>query len=88
MPNIKSAKKRVKVISKKTEANKSKKSEIRTEIKKAKASIAASPAESAEAVKAIQVTMDKAAAKGFIHKKNAARKKSRIAKAAAKVANA
>ena len=88
MPNIKSAMKRVKVTEKKTAANKSKKSEIRTEIKKAKASIAASPADSAEAVKSVQITVDKAAAKGYIHKNAAARKKSRTAKAAAKAANA
>lgn len=88
MPNIKSAIKRVKVSNRKTLANKSKKSEIRSEIKKAKASIAASPANSAEAVQAIQVALDKAATKGFIHKNAAARKKSRIARAAAKAANA
>lgn len=81
MPNIKSAVKRVKVTDKKTAANKMKKSELRTEIKKAKASIA-SGADSAEAVKSVQTTLDKAAAKGYISKNAAARKKSRIAKVA------
>ena len=81
MPNIKSAKKRVKVSNKKTLANKMKKSEIRTEIKKASASISSSPAESAEAYKSIQITLDKAASKRYIHKNAAARRKSRIAKA-------
>ena len=88
MPNIKSAIKRVQVANKKTIANKSKKSEIRTEIKKAKASIAASPADSAEAVKGVQITLDKAVAKGYVHKNAAARKKSRISKALAKSTNA
>jgi len=79
MPNIKSAIKRVKVTEKKTAANKMKKSEIRTVVKKAKASIAT--ADSAVFVKDAQITIDKAAAKGYIHKNTAARKKSRIAKA-------
>ena len=82
MPNIKSAIKRVKVTEKKTAANKMKKSEIRTVVKKAKASIAVSDADVAVTIKDAQVTLDKAAAKGYIHKNTAARKKSRIAKAA------
>jgi len=82
MPNIKSAIKRVLVTEKKTAANKMKKSEIRTVVKKAKASIAVSDTDVSVSVKDAQVTLDKAAAKGYIHKNNAARKKSRIAKAA------
>lgn len=80
MPNIKSAIKRVKVTEKKTAANKMKKSEIRTVVKKAKASIDAST--SAELLKDVQSTLDKAVASGYIHKNCAARKKSRMAKAA------
>jgi small subunit ribosomal protein S20 len=82
MPNIKSAIKRVKVAQKKTAANKMKKSEIRTVIKKAKASVAASDENANDLVKEAQVSIDKAAAKGYIHKNAAARKKSRLAKAA------
>ncbi|MCQ2482015.1 MAG: 30S ribosomal protein S20 [Clostridia bacterium] len=82
MPNIKSAIKRVKVSEKKTEANKMKKSEIRTVIKKANASIATG--DTAESLKTAQKTLDKAAAKGYISKNAAARKKSRLSKAAAK----
>lgn len=81
MPNIKSAIKRVKVSEKKSVANKMKKSEIRTEIKKAKASVVAND-NSAEALKSAQATLDKAAAKGYVHKNAAARTKSRLAKAA------
>ena len=81
MPNIKSAIKRVKVTEKKTAANKMKKSEIRTVVKKAKASIALADTDVAVSVKEAQITLDKAAAKGYIHKNTAARKKSRIAKA-------
>ena len=83
MPNIKSAIKHVKVTEKKTAANKMKKSEMRTAIKKTKASIAEGT-ESAEALKSAQKTLDKAAAKGYIHKNAAARTKSRLAKAANK----
>jgi len=82
MPNIKSAIKRVKVSEKKTAANKMKKSEIRTVIKKAKGSVAESSENTAELVKAAQITLDKAAASGYIHKNAAARKKSRLTKAA------
>lgn len=82
MPNIKSAMKRVKVTEKKTAANKMKKSEIRTVVKKAKASIDSSATTSTEILKDLQSTLDKAAASGYIHKNAAARKKSRMAKAA------
>jgi small subunit ribosomal protein S20 len=81
MPNIKSAIKRVKVAEKKTIANKMKKSEIRTVVKKAKASIDSSAETSAELLKDVQSTLDKAAGKGYIHKNAAARKKSRMSKA-------
>ena len=83
MPNIKSAIKRVNVTEKKTAANKMKKSEMRTVVKKAKASIA-NGENTAEALKTAQITLDKAAAKGYISKNAAARSKSRMAKAAAK----
>ena len=50
MPNIKSAIKRVLVNEKKAVANKSKKSELRTIVKKAKSSLEAPTAETASAV--------------------------------------
>lgn len=81
MPNIKSAIKRVSVTEKKTAANKSKKSEMRTAIKSAKASIASG--ENVEAsLKSAQSSLDKAASKGLISKNAASRTKSRMAKAA------
>ena len=83
MPNIKSAIKRVNVTEKKTAANKMKKSEMRTVVKKAKASVA-SGENKEEALKKAQITLDKAAQKGYISKQAAARTKSRMAKAAAK----
>ena len=81
MPNVKSAIKRVTVSEKKAVANKSKKTAIRTTIKKAKANVAAG--ENVEAtLKATQKAVDQAAAKGHMSKNAAARTKSRLAKAA------
>ncbi|MDD2457241.1 MAG: 30S ribosomal protein S20 [Eubacteriales bacterium] len=81
MPNIKSAIKRVKVIAKKTAANKIKKSEIRTAVKKTKAAVASSVEGAADMIQSTQATLDKAAAKGYMHKNTVARRKSRLAKA-------
>ena len=50
MPNIKSAKKRVKVIATKTERNKAMNSALKTEIKKANAAIASNADNKAEQV--------------------------------------
>ncbi|NLW88487.1 MAG: 30S ribosomal protein S20 [Clostridiaceae bacterium] len=82
MPNIKSAIKRVSVTAKKTAANKMKKSELRTVIKKAKASVASTDDQGATAIREAQKAIDQAAAKGLMHKKTADRKKSRLAKMA------
>lgn len=81
MPNIKSAIKRVSVTAKKTAANKIKKSEIRTAVKKTKAALASSVDGAADLVKETQSKLDKAAAKGYLHKNNVARKKARLTKA-------
>lgn len=81
MPNIKSAKKRVIISEKKAARNTSAKSSLRTSVKKAKIAIANKDANSAVAVKAACVDLDKAVSKGLLHKNTAARKKSRITKA-------
>ncbi len=81
MPNIKSAKKRVLVIDKKTERNKAVKSEMKTEIKKFLAVVAAG--DKAAAQTAFQHTcsvIDGAVTKGVIKKNTAANKKSGLAK--------
>lgn len=80
MPNIKSAKKRVKVIATKTLQNKARNSELKTEIKKANAAIEANAADKAEAVRVAVKKIDQAAAKGILHKNTAARKKSALSK--------
>ncbi len=79
MPNIKSAKKRVKVIAVKTARNKANRTALKTEIKKANAAIA-SGENTVEAVRAAQKKIDQAVAKGLLHKNTAARKKSALAK--------
>ena len=81
MPNIKSAKKRVKVIAIKTARNKANRTALKTEIKKANAAIA-SGENTVEAVRAAQKKIDQAVAKGLLHKNTAARKKSALAKKA------
>lgn len=80
MPNIKSAKKRVKVIATKTLQNKDRNSELKTEIKKANAAIESGAANKAEAVRVAVKKIDQAAANGILHKNNAARKKSALEK--------
>ena len=81
MPNIKSAKKRVKVIAIKTARNKANRTALKTEIKKANAAIEAGE-NTVEAVRAAQKKIDQAVAKGLLHKNTAARKKSALAKKA------
>ena len=76
MPNIKSAKKRVKVIATKTLINKAANSELKTTIKKANAAIENNDANKAEAIRVAVKKIDQAVAKGILHKNNAARKKS------------
>ena len=77
MPNIKSAKKRVKVTSAKTLQNKILRTSLKTDMKKYEAAVAAGDKAAAEAAyKDAVKAVDKAAAKGLLHKNNAARKKS------------
>ena len=81
MPNIKSAKKRVLVIEKKTMENKMVLSEVKTAIKKFNAAIENGNVADAEALLPATVSLiDCASAKGVIHKNNAANKKSALAK--------
>ena len=79
MPNIKSAKKRVKVIATKTQRNKAINSNLKTTIKKAEAAIAGSAEDRTAAVTLAIKKIVQAAAKGLLHKNTAARKKSRLA---------
>ncbi|HEX8996690.1 MAG TPA: 30S ribosomal protein S20 [Ktedonobacterales bacterium] len=80
MPNIKSAKKRMRIEEKRRLRNNAVKSTVRTFVTKARAAIAAAPSEETteEAIRAAISTLDKAVTKGVIHKNNAARRKSRL----------
>lgn len=81
MPNIKSAKKRVLVIEKKTERNKAIKSEVKTEVKKFLALVTAG--DKAAATEKFPYTcsvIDGAVSKGVLKKNTAANKKSGLAK--------
>ncbi|MCR5653344.1 MAG: 30S ribosomal protein S20 [Ruminococcus sp.] len=80
MPNIKSAKKRVKVIATKTARNKEIKSALKTAVKKAYIAIENNADNKAEAVNYAVKKIDQAAAKGILHKNKAARSKSNLAK--------
>lgn len=79
MANIKSAMKRVKVNKVKAAANKARKSELKTVLKKANLADE-SGANKEEAIKAAIKRVDQACAKGLLHKNNAARKKAQLAK--------
>ena len=82
MPNIKSAKKRVKVTATKTLQNKMFRSQMKTDIKKYQAALAANDMAAAqELYKAAVKKIDVAASKGIIHKNAAAHKKSAFTKA-------
>ena len=78
MPNIKSAKKRVLVNATKAAKNKSTNSALKTAIKKANAAIESGDANKAEAVKVAVKKLDQAAAKGLLHKNNAAHQQSQL----------
>ena len=79
MPNIKSAKKRVKVTESKTMQNKMLKSALKTCMKKYEAALASGDKTSAEETYKVAVKkIDQAVAHGILHKNNAARKKSRF----------
>lgn len=80
MPNIKSAKKRVKVINTKTLRNKSCKSDLRTAVKKANIAIDKDVANKNDFVRVAVKKIDMAVSKGIMHKNTAARKKSTLVK--------
>ncbi|MBQ8350040.1 MAG: 30S ribosomal protein S20 [Ruminococcus sp.] len=80
MPNIKSAKKRVKVNKTKAAANKARKSNLKTILKKADVAVTTGAADKEAAIRVAIKRVDQACAKGLMHKNAAARKKSQLAK--------
>ena len=82
MPNIKSAKKRVKTDAIKNERNKDKISSMRTAIKKVRVAVKqGNKAIAEENLKVANQKIDKAVKSGLIHKNKAARDKSSLSKA-------
>ena len=80
MPNIQSAKKRVKTIESKRQRNRKVKSSIATNIKKFEALIKAKSAEAKSFYNSLISQLDNALAKGVYHKNNIAHKKARLTK--------
>ncbi len=76
MPNLKSSKKDMRKSRAAQARNRAQRSALRTALKKAEA-----PGASAEQKKSAVQLLDRAARKGLVHANNAARRKSRIAKA-------
>lgn len=80
MANIKSSIKRIKVTKTRTLRNKSIKSSVKTAIKKFEAAIADGDLDKARSLfPEVTSSIDKAAAKGVLHKNAASRKKSKLA---------
>ncbi len=80
MPNTRSAAKQMRVAERRRVRNRTVKSAVKTFIRKAERTIATSVDEAqAQVVQAIR-SLDKAATKGILHKRNAARRKSRLMK--------
>ena len=81
MANIKSAKKRIKVLAKKNLVNKMVKSRTKTAVKRVYTAVSANDKQEADAaLKDAFKYLDKAATKGVMHKNAASRKKSRLTK--------
>ncbi|WP_422486301.1 30S ribosomal protein S20 [Gudongella sp. DL1XJH-153] len=81
MANIKSAEKRILVTAKQTALNKSKKTEIKTYIKKFESAVANENFDEARALlKVIDKKLKRAAHKNVVHMNAAARKVSRLTK--------
>jgi small subunit ribosomal protein S20 len=86
MANIKSQIKRNKQNEKRAERNKAVRTALKTSTKKIRTAVDAGDAEEAQArQRETARSLDKAVAKGIVHKRTAARRKSRLAKAAGSV---
>jgi small subunit ribosomal protein S20 len=85
LANIKSAIKRIRSSKRRAARNKAARTFAKSVVKTAREAIE-SNTDVAAKLNAAASALDKAAEKGILHKRNAARRKSRLAKAAAKVA--
>lgn len=86
MANHPSAEKRHRQSVKRAARNQAVRSQVRTEVKKLRTTVAASDAGKAkEELPGVASVLDKAVSKGVLHKNNAARRISRLAKQVAKL---
>ena len=86
MANTKSARKATRVIARRTEVNKARRSLLRTSMRKVEEAIAAGDKNvAAAALKAAEPVIMRAAQRGVVHKNNASRKVSRLAHRIAKL---
>ena len=84
MANIKSQKKRILTNAKRQEKNKAVRSALKTRIKQADRAALGSAEDTADQVRRAVKALDKAAAKGIIHKNQAANRKSKLMRRIAK----
>ena len=80
MANTRSAEKMIRVAERRRLRNRTVKSAVKTFIRKAERGIVAASDESTALVVLAISKLDKAASKGILHKRNAARRKSRLMK--------
>jgi small subunit ribosomal protein S20 len=86
VPRIKSAKKRMRQSAKANAHNRAQRSQLRTAVKKVRS--AGTAEEATQAYQQAAKMLDRAGRKNLVHRNTAARQKSRLAKAAAKVGTA
>jgi small subunit ribosomal protein S20 len=86
MPNTKSARKATRVIARRTEVNKARRSQFRSSVRKVEEAIQSGDRKAAlAAFKAAEPAIMRAAQYGIVHKNNASRKVSRLAHRIAKL---
>ena len=86
MANTKSARKATRVIARRTEVNKTRRSHLRTSVRKVEEAIQSGDRNAAlAALKAAEPAIMRAAQRGIVHKNNASRKVSRLAHRIAKL---
>ncbi len=89
MPNIKSAKKRMRQSVKRTARNRVRKEKLKKAVRAFRSTLAEGATEKfTPALAAVSKAIDKAKVKGVLHKNTANRRKSRLAKAANRLAAA
>ncbi len=86
MANTTSAQKATRVIARRTEINKARRSRMRSSVRKVEEAIASGdPAKALEALKAAEPIIQRSAQKGVVHRNAANRKVSRLSKRVAQV---